>query len=59
MHKFLRIKKIHILDILEKNMLLNVLLRVSFDLKIITMEKYTHFIEQTDSIARQANGWMK
>ena len=46
-------------DILEKNTLLDVLLRVSFDLKILSLEKYAKFIEQTGSIAKQSNGWLK
>jgi len=36
-----------------------VLLRVSFDLKILPMEKYADIIEKTGSISRQATGWLK
>ena len=52
-------KSLHIRSMLEQVELLNVLLRVSFDLKILPMEKYANLIEKTGSISRQANGWNK
>lgn len=52
-------KKDFILDILERITIINVLLRVSFDLKILSTEKYTDFIEKTGSISMQSQGWLK
>ncbi|MBQ8168457.1 four helix bundle protein [bacterium] len=52
-------KKPHLQNLLERVELLNVLLRVSFDLKILTVEKYANLIEKTTSISKQTNGWMK
>lgn len=52
-------KSPHIFELLEQVELLNVLLRVSFDLKILPMEKYADIIEKTGSISRQATGWLK
>jgi hypothetical protein len=52
-------KRADILSILEQVQYLNLFIRISFDLKIITTERYAVFIEQTDSISKQAQGWLK
>lgn len=53
-----RNKIIHIKDILEKVQVVDLLLRISFDMKILSMEKYSDYIEKTASISKQANGWL-
>lgn len=45
--------------ILEDVQFLEVYLRLSHDLKIITVEKYAIFIEKTNSISKQAQGWLQ
>ena len=52
-------KKMHLQNLLERVELLNVLLRVSFDLKILPLEKYADLIEKTNSISKQTCGWIK
>ena len=46
----------HLLENVEK---LNIYLRVCFDLHIISIEKYSLFIEKTASISKQTKGWMQ
>ena len=49
----------HLTNLLEHVQMLNVLLRVSHDLKLIATEKYAEIILETASISKQATGWMK
>ena len=39
--------------------LLYIYLRISHDMKILSMQKYASMIEQVDDISRQATGWLK
>lgn len=52
-------KKQYIQQILEGVQFLEVYLRLSHDLKIITIEKYAIFIEETNCISKQAQGWIQ
>lgn len=53
-----RDKKVFLLDIIEQIQYINILVRISKDLKIIPVERYAKIIVQTSSIAKQAQGWM-
>ena len=46
----------HLLENVEQ---LFVYMRLCHDLQIINIEKYTHFTENLNSIAKQTNGWIK
>ena len=52
-------KKEFIPEIIEEVQFLDLFLRISFDIKIIPQTKYCIFIEKTNSIAKQAQGWLK
>ena len=54
-----RDKKIFIEAVLEKIQFINLFLRISFDLKLIPINRYAAFIEKTASIAKQAQGWLQ
>lgn len=54
-----RDKKDFIINILEQTQYINILVRISKDLKIIPVERYARIIEQTFSISKQAQGWLK
>ena len=46
-------------QVLEKIQVLEMLVQMSFDLKLISMKIYIACIEITDSISNQAGGWLK
>lgn len=48
----------YINSILEHLQCLDLLLRVSFDLKILSQPKYCAYIEKSSSIAKQSLGWL-
>lgn len=48
-----------ILDMLQRVVALEVLMRLCRDMKYISVEQYSKAIELTVSIGRQANGWKK
>jgi len=50
-------KKQFISEMLSEIQFLDLFLRISFDLKILPQAKYCFFIEQTSSLAKQAQGW--
>jgi hypothetical protein len=52
-------KKVFIDEILNEIQFVELFLRLSFDLKILSQTKYCALIEQTRSIAKQAQGWLK
>lgn len=54
-----RCKKDFIQEILSEVQFLDLFLRISYDLKIVPQAKYCVFIEKTNSIAKQAQGWLK
>ena len=48
-----------ILQIIEYAQFLGVYFRISFDLKIITEIKYTHFTQELASVSKQAQDWLQ
>ena len=48
----------HLQNMLTNIQMLYLFLRISHDLKILSTEKYANFIEMTDNISRQAQGWL-
>ena len=52
-------KSEYINSILIRTKRIELFLRMFCDLKIITLERYSHFIEKTNSISRQAQGWLQ
>ena len=52
-------KSEYINSILIRAKRIELFLRMFCDLKIITLEKYSHFIEKTNSISKQAQGWLQ
>ena len=52
-------KSEYINSILIRTKRIELFLRMFCDLKIITLEKYSHFIEKTSSVSRQAQGWFQ
>jgi len=54
-----RDKSVHIAKIIENIQLIYLFLRLSHDLKIISVEKYAAAIELFDEISKQASGWQK
>ncbi len=52
-------KSIHLDMLLERLQVLELLLRLCLDMKIMPTKKYAAIVEMTGSIGRQANGWRK
>ncbi len=52
-------KSVLISKIIENIQLLYLFLRLSHDLKIISVDKYAEIIEMLDGISKQACGWQK
>jgi hypothetical protein len=52
-------KEQHIAMILERVQVVQLLMRLSHDMKILTRKHYAAIAEMTDSLARQAQGWQK
>lgn len=49
----------HIQSILERIQLIEVMMRLAHDLHVLTRGNYAGLAEMTDSLARQAQGWLK
>lgn len=49
----------HIESILERVQAIQLLMRLSHDMKILTRRHYAALAEMTDSISKQAQGWLK
>jgi hypothetical protein len=49
----------HITEIVERIQLVEVMLRMSHDLRVLPRGQYAGLVEMTDSLARQAQGWLK
>ena len=45
-------------DMLEHIQLLGLFLRISHDLKLISMEHYAQIVEMIDNVSRQSQGWL-
>ncbi len=49
----------HIQEILERVQAVQLLMRLSHDMKILSRRHYTALAQMTDSLGRQAQGWLK
>jgi hypothetical protein len=49
----------HIEIILERVQLVQLLIRLCHDMRILQRKHYVDLVEKTDSLARQAQGWLK
>ncbi len=49
----------HLIDLLERLQVAELLLRLSKDMRFLSLDKYARAIQFTDSIGKQANGWKK
>lgn len=49
----------HITHLVERIQLIEVMLRMSHDLRVLPRGQYVGLVEMTDSLARQAQGWLK
>jgi hypothetical protein len=49
----------HLVSLVERLQVLNLLLRLSRDKKLISIPQYAKAIEHTTSIGKQANGWRR
>ena len=52
-------KKQHIESILERIQAIQLLLRLSHDMKILTRRNYAALSQMTDILGKQAQGWLK
>lgn len=52
-------KEKHIEMILENIQVVQLLIRLSHDIKILPRKQYADIAEKVDSLARQAQGWLK
>jgi hypothetical protein len=52
-------KRSHIAAIIERVQVIQLLMRLSHDIKILTRRHYAALAEMTDSLARQAQGWLR
>ena len=50
---------VHIVAIVERVQLVEVMLRLAHDMRILSRGHYAGMAEMTDSLARQAQGWLK
>jgi hypothetical protein len=48
----------HLSEIRERHQVVELLIRLSRDLKLISQRQYAEAIEMTGSIGKQANGWL-
>ena len=49
----------HIESIVERIQAIQLMLRLSHDMKILSRRHYAALSEMTDSLAKQAGGWLK
>ena len=52
-------KKTHIEGIMERVQLVQLLIRLCHDMRILQRKHYADLADKTDSLARQAQGWYK
>jgi transposase-like protein len=52
-------KSAHVELILERIQVIQVMIRLSQDLRILPRKHYADLAEKTDSLGRQAQGWLK
>ena len=49
----------HLTEVIERLQVMELLLRLSMDMRFISQGQYATAIKATDSIGKQANGWRK
>jgi hypothetical protein len=49
----------HIAQVVERVQVIQLMMRLAHDMKILTRRHYAALAEMTDSLARQAQGWLK
>lgn len=49
----------HITAIIERVQLIEVMIRLAHDMRVLSRGQYVGLVEMTDSLARQAQGWLK
>jgi hypothetical protein len=49
----------HITAIVERIQVVEVMIRLAHDLRVLPRNHYVGLVEMTDSLARQAQGWLK
>ncbi len=49
----------HIAEIVERVQVLQLMMRLAHDLRILQRKHYADLAEKTDSLARQAQGWLR
>jgi len=54
-----RDKEMHISAILERVQVVQLMIRLAHDMKILPRRHYAALAEMTDTLARQAGGWLK
>ena len=52
-------RTMHITAIIERLQLIEVMIRLAHDLRVLSRGHYAGLAEMTDSLARQAQGWLK
>jgi hypothetical protein len=52
-------RAMHLQQILERVQVVQLLMRLCHDIKILQRRHYAELAEKTDSLARQAQGWLK
>ena len=52
-------KEQHLIDLLERVQVINLMLRLGMDKRIISRPAYATAIEMTTAIGKQANGWRR
>ena len=52
-------KETHIQSIVERVQAIQLIMRLSHDMRILSRRHYAALSEMTDSVARQAQGWLK
>ncbi len=52
-------REAHVAEILERIQLVEVMMRLAHDMRVMPRGHYVGLAEMTDSIARQAQGWLK
>ena len=52
-------RRAHISAILERIQVIQVMMRLAHDLHVLARGHYVGMVEMTDSLARQAQGWLK
>lgn len=52
-------KQAHVAQIVERVQVIQLMIRLAHDIRILPRRQYAALAEMTDSLARQAGGWLK